>query len=154
RPVNIAALSDEDLVKLHQHRNDRYVRHARRVLQERMAAERDMSTVHAQLHESFASNPDVTRTLRSLWTLHALIGLTDGFLAEQLEHESEHVRAWAVRLLCEDRDPPDAALQKFQQMARHGDSPLVRLHLASALQRLELAQRWPLAEALASRPED
>jgi putative membrane-bound dehydrogenase-like protein len=154
RPVDISALSDEELVELHRHRNDRYVRHARRVLQERMAAGRDMNAVLALLHESFASNPDVTRALRSLWTLHALDGLSDEFLVEQLDHDNEHVRAWAVRLLCEDCNPPDRAVQKFEQLARSGKSPLVRLHLASALQRLDAAQRWPLAEALVSRRDD
>ena len=33
-------------------------------------------------------------------------------------------------------------------------APLVRLALASALQRLPLAQRWPIAEALLSQEQD
>src|SRR5205085_4719403 len=38
RPVNLAKLSDAELVKLHLHKNDWHVRHARRLLQERAAA--------------------------------------------------------------------------------------------------------------------
>jgi putative membrane-bound dehydrogenase-like protein len=154
RPVSIAALSDDELVDLHLHRNDRYVRHARRVLQERAAAGEDMGRVHARLYEMFASNQDVTRSLRGLWTLHATGGLSDEFLIDQLGHQDEHIRAWSVRLLCEDQDPPDRAVQKFVQLARQGDSPLVRLHLASALQRLAEKHRWVVAEALTTRADD
>ena len=152
--VDIAALSDDELIALHLHRNDRYVRHARRVLQERAARDLNTESVHSSLLRLFQSQSDITRKLRALWTLHAVGGLTDEFLTDLLDNENEHLRAWAVRLLCEDNHPPEDAVRRFCQLARRGDSPLVRLHLASALQRLEAGQCWPLAEALATREED
>ena len=154
KSVNIAALDNDELVELHRHRNDRFVRHARRVLQERTAAGDDMDSVHASLSEMLRSHADVTRQLRALWTLHATDGLTDEVLLELLDAENEHLRGWAVRLLCEGKDPPAVALDKFCRLAERGNSPLVRLQLASALQRLGADSRWPLAEALATRADD
>ena len=113
-----------------------------------------MSDVHRQLHTMFTEQADVPRKLRALWALHVTGGLDDTFLIRQLDHTSEHVRAWAVQLLCESRHPPQVALNRFRELAANGDSQFVRLHLASALQRLSLNQRWPLAEALVTRAED
>ena len=46
------------------------------------------------------------------------------------------------------------ALAKFASLAQSDPSPVVRLHLAAALQRLPLDQRWAIAEPLARRAED
>lgn len=152
--VNIAAQSSTDLVTLHLHANDRFVRHARRVLQERASRGEDMDGVHRALVQMYQTNPDVTRRLRALWTLHTIGGLSDSFLADQLHADSEHIRAWAIRLLCEDGHPSQEACRRFLDMAKTGDSALVRLYLTSAMQRMKAADRWPLAEALAGREED
>ena len=53
--------------------------------------------------------------------------------ASCLTIEDEHLRAWAVTLLCEDRQPPADGLTRLRKLAASGDSPLVRLSLASAL---------------------
>lgn len=152
--ANLPRLSDPELVKLQMHANDWQVRHARRLLQERAASGRDMSVVHRELHAMFTAQTDVTRQLRALWALHVTGGLDDEFLARQLSHASEYVRSWAIRLLCEDREPPAAALERFRALAATGDSSFNRLHLASALQQLPPNQRWPIAAALLSRAED
>lgn len=151
---NLASLADEELVELQLHRNDWFVRHARRLLQERSHAARDMSAVHRRLHTMFREQSEVPRKLRALWALHVTGGVDDSFLVERLDDDSESIRAWAVQLLCEDRDPPPEALQRFRELAASGASQLVRLHLASVLQRLRAADRWPIGEALASRAED
>ena len=152
---DLATLSNSELVGYQTHKNDWYVRHARRLLHERAAAGDDMKDVHAGLFSLYQENPDITRKLRALWALQVTGGLSDGFLVTQLSHENEHLRAWAVRLLCLDRDQPEVALEKFRELAESGDSPLVRLHLCSALQRIEpAARRWDLVAALAAREED
>jgi putative membrane-bound dehydrogenase-like protein len=152
--LDLASMSGADLVRLQLHLNDWLVQHSRRLLQERFAGGQNMNEVHRSLREIFASNPEVTRKLRALWTLHATGGADDAFLTQQLSHESEYVRAWAVRLLCEGRDPPEKALPQFRQLAAQGNSAFVRLHLCSALQRLAPARRWEIATALAARAED
>ncbi len=99
--VNVSTLADVELVKLHLHRNDWFVRHARRVLQERAAAGSDMSAVRNGLLQIFDEHQEVPRKLRALWTLHALGEIDDAFLFSQLNHPSEYVRGWVVRFLCE-----------------------------------------------------
>jgi hypothetical protein len=48
--------------------NDWYVRHARRLLQERsVAGKLDREAVHAGLHKVLAANEDVGRRLQALW---------------------------------------------------------------------------------------
>jgi hypothetical protein len=62
-----------------------------------------------------------------------------------LSDESEHLRAWAIRLLSEDRELPAAIQQRFANMAATDPSALVSLHLASAAQRMasrRIAGHW------------
>ncbi|MFT5522065.1 MAG: putative membrane-bound dehydrogenase-like protein [Pirellulaceae bacterium] len=153
-PVDLGKLENGELVKLQEHRNDWFVRHARRLLQERQAAGQDMTDVHQGLHQLFQTANTVPLQLRALWALHVTAGLDDAFLAKQLDNKSEYIRAWAVQLLCEDGKVTADVLRRFEQLAEHGDSQLVRLYLASALQRMALDQRWGLAEKLVSRSED
>ena len=152
--LDLAKLSDADLVALQLHANDWHVRHARRVLQERAASGADLSAAHPALREQFASNSDVRRKLRALWALHVSGGLDDKTLLEKLDHADEHVRSWVVRLLAEERNPSDAVLKKWALMAAKDKSPLVRLFLASALQRTPVEKRREVLTALAGRAED
>ncbi len=103
--------------------------------------------------------------LRALWSLHAM-GLAKP--ENLLEDPDEHIRTWAIRLLTDswpidslfgprpNRLPKgDLKLEKtFVQMAQSDPSALVRLALASTLQRLPVSSRGALAQALASRSED
>jgi putative membrane-bound dehydrogenase-like protein len=152
--VNLAGLDDAALVRLQLHKNDWYVRHARRLLQERAAAGRDMTGAHRALKDLFDGQDIDSRKLRALWALYAVGGLTSNDLIGLLDHASEHVRAWAVRLLVDRKAAPPAALAKFAAMAKDEPSPLVRVHLASALQRVALEARWAIAEPLAARAQD
>ena len=153
-PVDIAKLSDIELVKLHLHRNDWHVRHARRVLQERAAAGRDMTSVRNELRKMLAEHVEVPRKLRALWTLHAVGEIEDAFLISQLDHSSEYVRGWAVRLLSENFQAGRTGVQRLAALAASDASAYVRLQLASALQRLPLNDRWEIASALLKHAED
>jgi len=152
--VDVAKMDHRELVELQLHENDWHVRHARRVLQERHTAGEPMSQVHQQLLAIFDENPDATRKLRAMWALHVTGGAPGPWLHERLMHESEHVRGWAVRLLCEQGSPGEASLQRMAKMARDEPSAAVRLQLACALQRLPLKDRWEIAEGLIGREED
>ncbi len=145
---------DRELVDAQLHPNDWHVRHARRVLQERYAAGRDLSDARSRLRTLLKEHPETPRKLRALWTLHVIGGADDSFLTELLAHTDEHMRGWAVRLLCEDRVPPPSALARFTSMAASDPSPYVRLQIAAALQRLPKPQRWEPLAALLSHAED
>ncbi|MBT3636502.1 MAG: cytochrome C, partial [Opitutae bacterium] len=103
--------------------------------------------------------------LRALWGLRAM-GLAKP--ESLLDDPDEHVRTWAVRLLT-DEWPIDTLFgprknllpkgdpnleKKFVELAKSDPSGLVRLALASTLQRLPVSSRGKLAQALAGRVED
>jgi hypothetical protein len=149
-PVDLQQLSSAELVQLQLHPNDWYVRHARRILQERGPNE----AVHGALRRMLADNPDVTRRLRALWALHVTGGVGDAELTALLDDRDEHVRSWAIQLLAEDEQVPAAAVTRMATLAREDPSPVVRLYIAAALQRMPLAQRWDVLGGLAGRAED
>ncbi len=156
KPVieNLAQESDITLVRLQLHKNDWWVRHARRVLQERAAAGKDMSQTKKQLRKMFAYQINAPEKLRALWALHALDAADEEILASALNDSDEYVRGWAVRFLMElpTRSPENEA--RLLKLAQHDPSSLVRLELASGLQRYSVEKRVPLAEALLSHAED
>lgn len=151
---DLSLLSNTELVQLQLHPNDWYVRHARRLLQERSAQGVDFTDIHKMLRDMFREQPEIPRKLRALWALYVTQGLDDEFLLSQLNHDNEYIRSWAVRILCEEKSPSQRALQKFQQLATSDPSPYVRLYLASMLQRLKPETRWPIAEALVAKRDD
>ncbi len=152
--LNIASLSDAELVKLQLHKNDWWVRHARRVLQERaIAGKLDPTTVPA-LRKMLSLNPDVTRKLRALRALHVVGAADETVLFDQFCNSKPYVRAWAIRLALDDRKPSGILLSRLVNFAKSDPSPIVRLELASGLQRIDPAKRWDIASALISHRED
>jgi glycine/D-amino acid oxidase-like deaminating enzyme len=89
-----------------------------------------------------------------LWTLHCTKGLSEKIALDQLKSPAEYVRAWTIQLLCEEQKPSAAALAEFARLAKDDPSPVVRLYLASALQRMPLESRWDIAGALVAHEED
>lgn len=154
KPVNVAALSDEALVQLQLHNNDWFVRHARRVLAERAASGKKMDKAQTLLREMLDKNPSVARKLRALWTLHSIGATNEELLSGLLVHKEEYLRAWAIQLLTEGKEVSEAVVKKFTEMAANDESAVVRLYLASALQRLPLSQRWGIVENLIQHGED
>lgn len=152
--ANVTELSDEKLVELQLHKNDWWVRHARRVLQERAAAGKNLADAKDLLRKMFGEQNDVTRKLRALWALHSLDAADEALLADALQDGSEYLRGWAVRLLMElpTRTPQNEA--KLLQLASDDPSPLVRLELASGLQRYPNGQQVPIAAVLLQHAED
>ncbi|HEV7404883.1 MAG TPA: PVC-type heme-binding CxxCH protein, partial [Chthoniobacteraceae bacterium] len=148
--VDLTKATNAELVQMQLNPNDWYVRHARRLLQERGP---DPETVRS-LEKIVRENPDDTRQLRALWALHSLGGVAEPLATEQLASKSEYVRGWMIQMLCEKGHPSDAVLARLTAMAKEDPSPLVRLYLASAAQRLEVDARWPLVIALAAHAED
>jgi putative membrane-bound dehydrogenase-like protein len=151
---DLAKLSDAELMQLQLHKNDWHVRHARRLLQERAAANRLDKRTHASLLEILNHHRDATRQLRALWALHVTGGLDEPMLLGLLDRSEDAVRAWAVRLLLEDSRASAAVVEKLARLAREDPSAFVRLHLASGLQRIPPAERWPIAEGLIEHAED
>jgi putative membrane-bound dehydrogenase-like protein len=153
--TDVAKMGDAELVKMQLHANDFYVRNARRVLQERAAAGNLSADVRNSLAAIVRENPDVTRQLRAMWALHAVGGLDEGMILAQLDgNKDEYVRAWAIQLACENGKPSPSVMQRMVAMAKDDPSPVVRLYLASALQRVAVPERWAVLENLVAHAED
>ena len=144
---DIGKLNILELVKLQSHPNEWFARHARRVLHERQANT-------SVLAKTLNSSRSVPLRLRALWGLRVTGNLDEKKLEGLLQDSSEHLRAWAIQLLCENRKPSEAARAEFERMAHEDKSPLVRLYLASAMQRLLLKQRVPVLAHLLAHTED
>ena len=144
---DIGKLNILELVKLQSHPNEWFARHARRVLHERQANT-------SVLAKTLNSSRSVPLRLRALWSLRVTGNLDEKKLEGLLQDSSEHLRAWAIQLLCENRKPSEAARAEFERMAHEDKSPLVRLYLASAMQRLLLKQRVPVLAHLLAHTED
>jgi len=165
---DVSKLGERDLVALHRHANEWFVRKARRVLAERSTRGEPLQEARGGLKSLFEQDPDPARKVRALCSLAVIGGADTGFLRGLLRHEHESVRAWAIRFLTDTlpidtiysrRGGPDIELpgdlrSELAALARSDPSGLVRLVLASTLQRLPAGQRMPLAQALVSRSED
>lgn len=148
--VDLKKLSSVELVKLQLHKNDWYVRQSRKILQERGAD----PEVHAQLAKIAFQHEDVTRRLRGLWALHVTGGLSEQKIEEALKDSNEYMRGWAIQLALESGTTSEALLSKLAELATHDPSPVVRLYLGSAANRLPLDQRWEILTGLVSHAED
>lgn len=154
RYADLQTLSDAQLVDLQTRRSAWHARRARLILQQRAAAGALHAGTHERLRAMFRSLDNGDWRLRAMWALHVTGGWSAEALVEALGDGDEYVRGWAVQLLTEGRQPSSTALARFAAMARDDRSAAVRLYLASALQRLAPAQRWPIADALLTHAED
>ncbi len=148
--VDLSKLGTKELVALTLHRNDWYVRHARKVLQQR----RPGAEAWTPLTEIALKNPDPTRVLRALWTLHVTGGFSEELALKMLSHQDPYVRGWSIQLSLEQRQAPASILARMAELAKTDASPVVRLYLASGAQRLTVEQRLPIVEALLQHEED
>ncbi len=93
-------------------------------------------------------------TLRSLWAVHALDGLTDQYAMKTLTSRWPALRAWTIRLLGESGQVSAPILDRFVEMAAKDPSPQVRLQLASTAQRLNKQNVLPILNNLMKHAED
>ena len=158
RPIkrpNVGAMSDAQLVGLQNHANDWYVRQARLHLQMRAASGKlGKQSATRALEQLLVSARTSGKRLRALWALHVIGSLDEKRLHELLSHRDEYLRAFAIQFLMEDKKPSAASQARLASMARTDKSPVVRLYLASALQRLPHEQRWPILANLSQHTED
>src|SRR5690606_10145635 len=154
RYSDLNTLTDTRLVELQTSASDWHARRARGILHKRATNGKLQSGTHTQLKAIFEKNQNPDWRLRAMWGLHITGGLTPSELVESLEDKDPYIRSWAIQLLCEDRSPSAAALAKFRSMAQRDRSPVVRLYLAAALQRIDTEDKWAIAIELIKNSED
>ena len=167
--ADLTRLDPAALAKLHADPNHWYARLARRELIDRAARGEPITAATDQLTSMGKGVSDPRVRLEALWTRHALGQTTDAELAALLADDHEAIRTWAIRFLTEpypldtgtgrrpsgtDAPLPRQLAEAFDRLAREDHSGLVRLTLASTLQRLAMPDRANLAARLVRRAED
>ena len=163
---DLRKLSDVELVELLAHENQWYSRKARRLLQERSLKEADAAKIVSALTDRFEligkqstgeqANADVVQKLGIMWALYSASQQSPiDWLLERTSDPSEHVRAWAVRLLADGLEKPNGTVSKrFVEMAESDPSGLVRLYVASSLPRLDSGDAIEIASKLSQHDTD
>ena len=154
RYADLSTMTDAQLVKLQTRNSNWHARRARLILQNRAVTGTLKSETHEQLRTIYQTNANADWRLRAMWALHVTDGFKESQLVEALIDQDEYIRAWAIQLLCEDQSPSAAILKKLEAMASNDPSPIVRLYLAAALQRMDLDARWTIAGSLMGHAED
>ncbi|MCA9084368.1 MAG: c-type cytochrome, partial [Planctomycetaceae bacterium] len=154
RFADLQTLSDVRLVGLQWVESSWHARRARVILQHRAHLSQIDPDAVALLKERLRTETTSEHRLRALWSLHVIQQLSTAELTGLLDDGDEYVRAWAIQLLCEDRKASDECLDRFVHMAAADSSPVVRLYLASAMQRVPQSTMAALAERLTKRAED
>ena len=152
-------LASLDSSKLVEHKNDWVVRQSRRLLQERATKTREEpidARLHTELLDLSRKQTSAPKRLRALWALFVIGATSEKDLVALIQDRDDHLRAWAVRLLVDDgsKKLSEETLKSLAALSRTDPSPRVRLALASALQRLPMAARVPIADGLLSRGDD
>src|SRR5262249_45217730 len=148
---DLTKLSASELVKLHTHANDWFVRQARLELAARSESGRGLNNAREQLRELFERADDVVVKLRALWSLYVIGAADAALLRGALDHANEHVRTWAIRLLT-DRWPLDTVMGQRPAWAGTSEirNPKSEVEQSLATSTAMLAQFGRLAKTDAS----
>jgi putative membrane-bound dehydrogenase-like protein len=153
--IDLQKCTDVELANYQLHSNEWYVRHARRILQERAQAGNLAEQARNALHKIALKDADETRRLRGLWSLYVTEGMSPWLFTQSRGDPSEQFRAWYMRLDVDRERVKDYMPLLIDEMARN-DTAVVRLAIASALQRLSIdpAYQYQILDALLSHEED
>lgn len=163
--VDLQAETDEELVRLAmESENEWFIRHARRILQERRAlGQIDQERAKELMNKSdgFGKNLELNMAiLRLLWLQHVLLGpdvIQDEIKTMDFQdvfEVSAETRSWFIRCFTESKGLIPENYERRIQLAKEDPSPVVRLAIASALQSMPLERRWEILAGLTSHPED
>lgn len=101
------------------------------------------------------STPSPETRLRLMWWLHATRDSKNPKRWEaRLADSDPDCRLWAIQLTLEQGAPSPYFHGEMLRLAKSDPSPVVRLALCSALQRIDHAQRWDILDALLQHAED
>ena len=161
--VDLARLSSEELLNLVPSKNEFASRHARRILQERQPPP---PATHEVLRKLLKEGSSSSARLRALWALHVSSGFDAATAVENLRSPDEWVRAWTIQLAFESQENLERLIRQandqgieanpdLNQLAETDPSPLVRLFIASAVQRSRSDEfRAGLVKRLVAHQED
>lgn len=146
--IDLGAQTSDELIALLSHPNDWYARQARQLFAER----RDRSIVPRL--KTMLAGSDQRLALQALWSIYVSGGF-DGKLAKTtLRSPHEYVRAWAVRLLGDERSVSPRLATQLVRLAGKESSLIVRSQLACTAKRLPTDAGIPIVRELLRQDED
>lgn len=170
--IDFAKLSNEDLLKLHSHRSQWFVRHARQELARRVAMKPEASARESgetksakhpsltlrvtfePLRQSALSDADESIALEALWTLNVCGGFDEALAFKLLDSPHAAVRMWTVRLLGDGNNISTEMAHYLDDFAEQDLSVHVRQQLACTAVRLPANQAMPIINANINRDID
>lgn len=164
--VDFAKLSVQELLSLHAHRSQWYVRHAREELTRRVSPrlqnerpedslrKSDLLLLQATFREAALKHSDETSSLEALWSLNRIGGFSESLADELLKSSHPAVRAWTVRLLGDTKLISPEMAHRLDKFAEQELSVDVRQQLACTAARLPAKQAMPIINANINRNLD
>lgn len=162
-PIDFAKLSNDELLKLHSHRSQWFVRHARQELARRASHQHD-APASGSSESKTDNNPslalrastdiDETAALEALWTLNSCGGFDEVLADKLLDSKHAAVRMWTVRLLGDGKRISVEMAHRLDKFAEQDPSVHVRQQLACTAARLPANQAMPIINANINRDID
>ena len=145
-PIDFTKLTTDELLKLHSHRSQWYVRRARMELTSRKEGK-------PALTESLKSADELV-ALEALWSLNAVGGFDEKLADQLLDSPHAAVRGWTVRLLGDSKLISPEMAHRLDKFAEHEPSVDVRQQIAATAARLPAKQALPMINANINRDID
>jgi putative membrane-bound dehydrogenase-like protein len=135
--TDFAQLSGDQLLELHDHRSQWFVRHARQEL-----VRRGDDSLIPVLKDRARGQTSEHQALEALWTVSALRHFDESLAMELLDSPHAAVRAWTIRLLGDGGALSTEMAHRLDDLAEQDPSIEVRQQLACS------AARWPANQAM------
>ena len=145
-PMDFHQLTTDELIKLHEHRSQWYVRRARMELSDRHPGK--------DAFASMLADPDERVALEGLWSLNAVGGFDETVATTLLSSPHPSVRGWTVRLLGDSREVTSEMAHRLDKFAEKEPAAEVRRQMASTAARLPAQQAMPIINANINRDID
>lgn len=147
-PFDLGQKSSQELIAVLDHPNKWFRQQALRLFGDR----KDASVIPALKQKLFSSEGQ--SALEALWALNLSGGFDESVAQKSLQHSDPYVRAWTIRLLCDDHQVSPEIGQQLVALALTEPHVQVRSQLASSSKRLPAEPGLPIAFHLLSRSED
>lgn len=157
-PIDFSKLKTDELLKLHNHHSQWYVRKARMELAYRCRksskAEIDADAVRQRMRLLATTAEGDVAALEALWTLSVVGGFDESFARAMLDSPHAAVRSWTVRLLGDSGEISDTMAHVLDKFAEQESDVHVRQQLACTARRLPAHQAVPIVNANINRDID
>ncbi len=148
KSFDLAKKTTADLIGTLKHENKWFRQEALRLLADR----RDRSAIPALTDLVFSDDDQLA--LEGLWALSAVGGFDEATAFRMLDSRDAHLRAWTVRLSCDDGSVSPQLAARLSALAGSEASPIVRAQLAVSSRSLPTTAALPIVKGLLAHDVD